>query len=171
MVTIQKVEITDADTLLNFSKRTFYEFFAHLNDPANIEAYASVAFTPQKILSELTNPDSEFYFAVIEGIIAGYLKLNFNDAQTEFRDKKAMEIERIYVEGEHHGKHIGRQLLNFAVETALKKQLDYVWLGVWEHNHKAIGFYEHHGFEIFSSHAFLLGNDKQTDLLMRKGLN
>ncbi len=117
--------------------------------------------------SELTNPDSEFYFAMNEDDIAGYLKLNFNNAQTEFQDKNALEIERIYVSGEHHGKHIGRQMLDFAVDIAAK-QFDYVWLGVWEHNHKAIGFYEHHGFEIFSSHEFLLGDDRQTDLLMKK---
>jgi len=171
MVTIQKAEIGDADNLLLYSKKTFYEFFAHLNDPANMEAYSTGAFTPQKILSELSNSDSEFYFAIFEDNIIGYLKLNFNNAQTELKDKNALEIERIYVSGEHHGKHIGKQLLNFAVETAINKHFDYVWLGVWEHNYKAIGFYEHNGFVRFDSHEFMLGDDKQTDLLMRKNLS
>jgi ribosomal protein S18 acetylase RimI-like enzyme len=170
MVTIKKVELAEAGSLLDFSKKTFYDFFAHLNDLSNIDAYSAAAFTLDKITSELSDPDSEFYFAILDGELAGYLKLNFGDAQTEFRDEKALEVERIYVSGEHHGKHIGRQLLNFAVETAINKQLDYVWLGVWEHNHKAIGFYRHHGFEVFSSHEFLLGDDRQTDLLMRKML-
>lgn len=170
MITLRKVELAEAGLLLDFSKKTFYDFFAHLNDPANIEAYAAVAFTPQKMQAELSNPDSEFYFAMLDGQVAGYLKLNFGITQTEFRDKKALEVERIYVSGEHHGKHIGRQLLNFAVDTAINRQLDYVWLGVWEHNHKAIGFYQHHGFEIFSSHEFSLGDDRQTDLLMRRVL-
>jgi ribosomal protein S18 acetylase RimI-like enzyme len=168
MILIRKVELAEAGVLLDFSKKTFYDFFAHLNDPANIEAYAAAAFTPQKIEAELSNPNSEFYFAMLDGQVAGYLKLNFGNAQTEFRDEKALEVERIYVSGEHHGRHIGRQLLNFAVDTAISKQLDYVWLGVWEHNQKAIGFYQHHGFEVFSSHEFLLGNDRQIDLLMRK---
>jgi ribosomal protein S18 acetylase RimI-like enzyme len=170
MVTLRKVELAEAGLLLDFSKKTFYDFFAHLNEPANIEAYASVAFTPQKMQAELSNPNSEFYFAMLDGQVAGYLKLNFADAQTEFRDEKALEVERIYVSGKHHGKHIGRQLLKFAVETAINRQLDFVWLGVWEHNHKAIGFYQHHGFEVFSSHEFLLGDDRQIDLLMRRML-
>jgi len=156
MIILKKVEIADADILLSYSKKTFYEFFAHLNDPANMEVYSAVAFAPQKIF---------------EDKIAGYLKVNFNNAQTEFKDKNALEIERIYVSGEFHGKHIGKQLLNFAVETAINKHFDYVWLGVWEHNYKAIGFYEHNGFETFSSHEFMLGDDEQTDLLMRKILN
>jgi ribosomal protein S18 acetylase RimI-like enzyme len=168
MVTIQKAGIADAEILLSYSKKTFYEFFAHLNDPANMEAYSSIAFTQQKITSELSNPDSEFYFAVFEDNIIGYIKLNFNDEQTEFKDKNALEVERIYVSGEHHGKKIGKHLLNFAINTAINKNLDYIWLGVWEYNHNAIGFYEHNGFEVFSSHDFLLGDDKQTDLLMKK---
>ncbi len=168
MLTVQKVEITDADILLAFSKETFYEFFAKWNDPANMDAYATVAFTSQKIYDELSNPNSEFYFALLNDEVAGYLKLNFNEVQTEFKDKDALEIERIYVSGKHHGKHIGKQLLDFATDIASSKQFSYVWLGVWEHNENAIGFYEHYGFEAFSSHEFMLGDDRQTDLLMKK---
>ena len=171
MVLIKKVAVNELDILLAYSKKTFYDFFAHLNEPANMEAYSSVAFTPENMLAQLSNPNSHFYFAMLGDELAGYLKLNFEDAQTEFKDKNALEIERIYVSAEHHGKKIGQHLLNFAIETAKNKNFDYVWLGVWEHNHKAIGFYEHNGFELFGSHEFLLGDDRQTDLLMRKKLS
>jgi ribosomal protein S18 acetylase RimI-like enzyme len=171
MVSIQKVEIADAETLLAFSKKTFYEFFAHLNDPANMDAYSSIAFTHQSTVEQINNPCSEFYFSLYEDNIVGYIKLNFSNAQTEFKDKNALEVERIYVSGEHHGKRIGKQLLDFAIDIASSKQFDYVWLGVWEHNNKAIGFYEHNGFETFSSHQFMLGDDKQVDLLMKRYLN
>jgi len=168
MVSIKKVEVAEVDTLLAYSKKIFYEFFAPVNDLVHMDAYAAVAFTPECMLGQLTNPDSEFYFALDEDNIVGYIKLNFNNAQTEFQDKNALEIERIYVSGKHHGRYIGRQLLDFAVDIALSKQFDYVWLGVWEHNHKAIGFYRRHGFEFCGSHEFLLGDDRQTDLLMKK---
>jgi ribosomal protein S18 acetylase RimI-like enzyme len=170
MITIQRVTISEADTLLTFSKKTFYEFFDHLNEAANMEAYSSVAFTLQRVLDELSNPNSDFYFAMLDGEVAGYLKLNYADAQTEFKDTNALEVERIYVSGEHHGKRIGKQLMDFALDIARDKQLEYVWLGVWEHNSKAMAFYERYGFQVFSSHPFLLGDDLQTDLLMRKSL-
>lgn len=168
MATIKKIGTDQLDILLAFSKKTFFDFFAHLNNPADMEAYSSVAFTEENMLGQLINANSHFYFAMADADIAGYLKLNTGDAQTEFQDKNALEIERIYVSGEHHGKKIGKQLLHFAIETAKQMGLEYVWLGVWEHNQHAIGFYEHHGFEVFSSHEFLLGNDRQTDLLMRR---
>ncbi len=170
MVTIKKVEKPELNTLLQYSKKTFYEFFAHLNDPNHFEAYVAVAFAPEKMLSELTNPNSEFYFALIQGDIAGYIKLNCQDAQNEFKDENGLEVERIYVSGVYHGKHVGRQLLNFAIDRGIKLQKDFIWLGVWEHNQKAIGFYQHHGFEFCGSHDFILGEDRQTDLLMKKQL-
>jgi ribosomal protein S18 acetylase RimI-like enzyme len=170
MTTIKKVALTDAGELLAFSKKTFYDFFAHLNDPANMEAYSAVAFAPQNMHSQLINPDSDFYFAMIGEEIAGYLKLNFYDAQTEFKDKNALEIERIYVARAHHGKNIGKQLLHFAINIAAEKQFDYVWLGVWENNHNALGFYRHNGFEVCGHHEFMLGDDRQQDLLMKKTL-
>ncbi|MFI5159120.1 MAG: GNAT family N-acetyltransferase [Sphingobacteriales bacterium] len=170
MIQIQKVTPDEAAQLLAFSKKTFHHFFAPINNPVSIEAYSAKAFTLQKIKSELANPDSEFYFAMSDDDIAGYIKLNFGEAQTEFKDNNTAEIERIYVAEEHHGKHIGRQLLNFAAAKAESRHLHSIWLGVWEYNTKAIGFYEHHGFKIFSSHEFWLGDERQTDLLMRKTL-
>jgi len=170
-VTIQKLTLADADVLLALSKKTFFDFFAHLNKPEDMEAYSSVAFTPQKIQSELSNPNSHFFFAMLNGEIAGYLKLNYGTAQTEFQDSNAVEIERIYVLAEHHGKKIGHQFIDFTLKEAAAKKLQYVWLGVWEHNQKAFTFYKKHGFEVFSSHEFVLGSDKQTDLLMKKAIS
>ncbi|MDN5289371.1 MAG: paiA 2 [Mucilaginibacter sp.] len=170
-ITIQQATITDADTLLTLSRETFFHFFAHLNDPANMEAYASKAFTPQKTQAELSNPNSSFYFAMLDGQITGYMKINFGPAQTELQDNQALEVERIYVLAEYHGKKIGHQLLDFALQTAKDQELKYVWLGVWEHNLKAIGFYEKHGFKVFGSHDFMLGSDQQTDLLMKRELS
>ena len=171
MVTIRKVETKELDALVQFSRQTFYEFFAHLNDPLHFEAYTAVHFAPEKMLGELTNPDSAFYFALVGDEIAGYIKLNENDAQIEFKEDKGLELERIYVSGQHHGKNIGKLLLQFAIQTAIDKQKDFIWLGVWEHNLNAIGFYRHHGFDVCGSHDFILGDDRQTDLLMKRCLN
>jgi ribosomal protein S18 acetylase RimI-like enzyme len=169
-VIIQKLTLADAEVLLALSKKTFFGFFAHLNKPEDMEAYASVAFTPQKIKAELSNPNSQFFFAMLDGEIAGYLKLNYGAAQTEFQDVNAVEIERIYVLAQHHGKKIGHQFIDFTLKEAAEKKLQYIWLGVWEHNQKALAFYKKHGFEVFSSHEFVLGSDKQTDLLMKRVL-
>src|SRR5579871_5649892 len=104
MFTIKQAHLPDLQPLLQFSKETFYEFFAHLNDPVHFEAYTTVAFTPERMQAELTNPNSAFYFAMAGDEIAGYIKLNINNAQNEFKDQNSLELERIYVSGQHHGK-------------------------------------------------------------------
>lgn len=167
---IRQATLNDLELLLNFSRETFYEFFAHLNKPEDIEAYSATAFTRERILAELQDPASVFYFAMVGDEIAGYLKLNTGSAQTEFGDDKHIEIERIYVTGLHHGKGIGGQLLKFAIEAGANLGKEFIWLGVWEHNSAAIGFYRYHGFEVFGSHDFILGSDHQTDLLMGRWL-
>jgi len=167
---IKKVTAADIDTLVAFSRKTFFDAFLHLNKPEDMEAYASVALSYDKLLSEVNNPDSAFYFAWFDDELVGYIKLNYASAQTEFQDKNAVEVERIYVLSSAQGKQIGKQFLDFTEDLAQKDNLQYIWLGVWDNNHNAIRFYERHGFRAFSSHDFFLGNDQQTDILMRKEL-
>src|SRR5258708_39712107 len=97
MVTIQLVRPSDIESLLSLSKKTFYDAFEHVNNPDDFEAYSSVAFTREKLLSEIEDPDSAFYFAVIDDEAVGYVKLNYRGAQAEFRDPDAVEVSRIYV--------------------------------------------------------------------------
>ena len=82
-----------------------------------------------------------------------------------------MEIERIYVLQAFHGTGLGQRLYDKAIEIALQYQLDYVWLGVWEENKRAIRFYEKNGFVTFSRHIFRVGEEEQTDLMMKKLLH
>ena len=169
-VTIELVLPSDIEEFLSLSRKTFYDAFEHLNNKDDFEAYTSVAFTHHKLLSEIENPHSRFYFALINDEKVGYIKLNYASTQTEFKDENAVEIERIYVSAVHQGKKIGNQLLDFAINKAIDEKLQYIWLGVWEHNLAAQRFYERNGFKAFGSHKFWLGKDEQTDILMRKEL-
>ncbi|MNE89030.1 Protease synthase and sporulation negative regulatory protein PAI 1 [compost metagenome] len=77
-------------------------------------------------------------------------------------------MERIYVLQEFLGKKVGQLLIDKALEVAALQNVKFVWLGVWEENYRAIRFYEKNGFIIFDKHIFRLGNDEQTDLMMRR---
>lgn len=166
-ITLTKVGQADLGSLLIFSKKTFFDAFYHLNKPGDMEAYAAKVFNEATLAAELNNPASEFYFACIRCEIVGYIKLNYGPAQTDVNDDASIEVERIYVSAFHQGKQIGQQLMDHAISIAKEKQLSYVWLSVWEHNQKAISFYQRQGFGIFGQHDFMLGNDLQTDKLMK----
>lgn len=167
VIEIKKTEITEIEKLQKIGTQTFLETFAEVNSEENMKQYLKDKFSINKLTSELSNPDSEFYFAIRENEPLGYLKVNFGDAQTELKDKNGLEIERIYVLKEFHGAKIGQLLYNQALQIAKIHNLNYLWLGVWEENHRALNFYKKNGFVEFDKHLFKLGNDEQTDLLMK----
>lgn len=164
---IRKATIFDVEVLQAIGKQTFIETFAADNTKENIKKYLDTAYSSEKLMAELNNKNSEFYFAELEGNIVGYLKINLEDSQTEMILNNALEIERIYVLKEFQGKKVGQILFNKAIEIANQNLLKYVWLGVWERNPRAIRFYEKNGFKIFDKHIFKLGDDEQTDYMMK----
>jgi diamine N-acetyltransferase len=170
-IEIRKITLTDTDQLQKIGRQTFYETFSASNTEENMKSYLENEFSVDKITTELSDENAEFFFATFENNVIGYLKLNFGASQTELKDDKAIEIERIYVLKEFHGKKVGQILYNKAIEVARQKNADYVWLGVWEENPRAINFYKKNGFVEFDKHIFKLGNDEQTDIMMKLKLN
>ena len=164
---IRKLDITDLENLQKISITTFRETFEEVNSEEDMQKYLDENLSLERLKNELENLDSEFYFIKNENKNLGYLKLNFGNAQTENFKKNHLEIERIYVLKDFLGQKIGQILLNKAIEIGKKKNLEFLWLGVWEENHRAIKFYEKNGFKFFGKHKFVLGKDVQTDLLMK----
>lgn len=169
MENIKTIKATnnDVDQLQKIGRQTFYETFSGSNTEENMKSYLEEGFATDKLNDELNDKNAEFYFAKIEDDVIGYLKLNFGQSQTELKDDKALEIERIYVLQEFHGKKVGQILYEKAIEIARHKNADYVWLGVWEENPRAISFYKKNGFVEFDKHIFKLGDDEQTDIMMK----
>jgi ribosomal protein S18 acetylase RimI-like enzyme len=164
---IQKATIQDLKKLLEIGKQTFSETFADGNTAENLATYLEEDFSTEKLTMELNSPYSEFYLAIQNGEIIGYLKLNVGSAQTEIKEDNGLEIERFYVLKDFHGKNIGPSLLEKAIEIAKQKEKEYIWLGVWENNPRAIRFYKKNGFVEFDKHVFVLGDDEQTDIMMK----
>ena len=156
--------ITD---LQKIGRKTFAETFSESNSATNMRTYLDEGFSLEKLTTELNNPNSECYFATLNNTIIGYLKVNFGDSQTELKESKALEIERIYVLAQFHGKAVGQMLYDKAIAIAKSQNSEYVWLGVWEENQRAIRFYEKNGFVAFDKHIFRLGDDEQTDIMMK----
>jgi len=168
---IRKVNIQNVEKLSEIGKLTFAETFSSENSKEDMQKYLVEGFSTEKLKTELTDKNAEFYFAELDDKVIGYLKVNFGQSQTEIKDENALEIERIYVLKEFHGKKVGQMLFDKAIELAKKRNVEYVWLGVWEQNTRAIRFYEKNGFVAFDKHIFKLGNDEQTDIMMKLKLN
>jgi ribosomal protein S18 acetylase RimI-like enzyme len=166
-IEIKKATILDLDSIQKISTQTFTETFAAVNTPENITDYIKNSLNLEQLTAELNNTNSQFYIAYSNSEVVGYLKINFGDAQTESINENALEVQRIYVLQNFHGKNIGQLLLDEVKKIAQITNVDSVWLGVWEENHRALRFYTKNEFVVFDKHVFMMGNDEQTDLLMR----
>lgn len=167
MTAIRKISAGDLESLQSISRQTFSETFSLDNTPENMEKYLSENFSREKLTAELNDPYSEFYFAEKNHRVIGYLKINRGPSQTALQDDISLEIERIYVLKEFHGQEAGKILFDTAVKRAKELHATYIWLGVWEKNPRAIAFYRKNGFVEFDKHIFVLGDDEQTDIMMR----
>ncbi|RYE01509.1 MAG: GNAT family N-acetyltransferase, partial [Sphingobacteriales bacterium] len=131
-INIRRVDINALRQLQSIGRQTFYETFSAHNSEENIRKYLAEGFSDEQLTRELQNPGSEFYFAELEDHVIGYLKLNSGEAQTELKEEGTVEIERIYVSRDYHGKKVGQLLYEKAVQVARDKKAACIWLGVWE---------------------------------------
>lgn len=170
-IIIKEVGPADLESLQQISRQTFIETFAGSNTEADMEQYLQQDLSAARLTEELADPHSFFYFALSGDTVIGYLKLNTGKAQTELQQEHSLEIERIYVLQACYGKGVGQVLYEKAVAVARDQKVAYIWLGVWEHNLRAIRFYDKQGFVAFDKHIFRLGKDEQTDIMMKKMLS
>lgn len=170
-IKIEQINQSHIEALQQIGRQTFAETFAESNSAENMAKYLEEAYSYEKLNAELNDPNSIFYFAMMGQDVIGYLKLNMGASQTEVKDNNALEIERIYVLKSFQGKRVGQLLFDKAIQIAKEQNAEFVWLGVWEENKKAIQFYTKNGFVEFDQHVFVLGDEAQTDIMMKLELS
>jgi diamine N-acetyltransferase len=169
-IELEVVGPDDAGRLAELKAETFVETFAEGNDPDHVQAHVTREFTAEAVRRSLEHDDSTTWWLIDDGLPVGFLKVNRGHAQTESGLSDGLEVEQVYVRAAHHGRAHGSRLIEHAVDTARAEGYRFIWLGVWEHNRKAIAVYEHLGFVPIGDHTFLFGNDEQRDVLMRRDL-
>lgn len=140
-VKIVQVSEKDLPELIAISRETFADTFGKDNSPEDMAKFLDENYNEDKLGGEIATPGSFFYFLKVDGDVAGYLKLDVDDAQNEEVDPNGLEWSK-----------------------------SVLWLGVWEHNENAKNFYASRGLTRFSEHVFVLGDDCQTDFLLKKAL-
>ncbi|OMP66278.1 GNAT family N-acetyltransferase [Domibacillus epiphyticus] len=169
-INIKKCTLENSRKLQEISYETFNETFKHQNSPENMNAYLERAFNLKQLEKELSNPSSKFFFIYFNNEVAGYLKVNTNNAQSEEMSGESLEIERIYIKNKFQKHGLGKYLFNKAMEMAMESNKKKIWLGVWEKNENAIAFYKKMGFVQTGAHSFYMGDEEQIDFIMTKTL-
>lgn len=167
---LEVVDPEDAGALAALKAETFVETFAEDNDPDHVRAHVAREFTAEAVRPSLEDDATTTWWLIDDDVPVGFLKVNRGRTQTEPGLDDGLEVEQIYVLAAHHGRGHGRRLLDHALDTARAEGFPFIWLGVWEHNRRAMAVYEHLGFVPFGDHTFLFGDEEQRDVLMRREL-
>lgn len=167
-VKIIKCNCEDLQILQEISIETFNDTFKDQNLLENMKAYLERAFNSKQLEKELSNVSSAFFFIYFNEELAGYLKVNMNDAQSEKMGDESLEIERVYIKNRFQKHGLGKYLLNKAMEISMEHNKKKIWLGVWEKNENAIAFYKKMGFVQTGVHSFYMGDEEQIDFIMTK---
>ncbi|PWT97138.1 MAG: GNAT family N-acetyltransferase [Bacteroidetes bacterium] len=158
----------DVAAIASISLKTFFDTFAEYNTPENMDSFMNDHFSETRLSYELEDPSNIFLIAEIEKRLVGYAKLSESPNPNGLDGVSSIEICRIYSIKDMIGKGVGKSLMQKSIDIARERNKKVIWLGVWEHNPKAVEFYTKWGFERFGEHPFILGDDIQTDWLMKK---
>lgn len=169
--TIKPVTADDVKSLQEISRETFKKTFDPFTAPDDMDRFLKEAYASDKLIKEIENPDSRFFFLIVQGEVAGYLKVNVSQAQTEDLKPNALEVERIYLRSKFQHQGLGLVLIKYAEKLARQENKDYMWLGVYEKNLVAQRFYAKDGFKRISQHVYPVGDDPQVDYLLIKKLD
>ena len=167
---LRRADPADAEALAELGARTFFETFEEHCAPADMKAYLASSFSVEQVRCELDDASNVFILAFVSDITepVGYAKIRLGTTEDCIRGVRPLELERLYVDRVALGQGVGKTLMQHCLDDVAARGCDTVWLGVWEHNDRAIRFYERWGFEVVGSHIFRIGTDDQTDLVMER---
>lgn len=167
---IRFCDSNDAGLIADMSRQTFLETFAAVNTKENMDKFLEEQFSRKMLMEEVGAPGNIFLLALLDDEPVGYVRMRESSRIKALGNATAIEVARIYATQHSIGKGVGKALMEKCIAIAKEKDKQVIWLGVWEHNQRAIAFYLKWGFEKFGEHEFVLGNDVQTDWLLKKNI-
>ncbi|MBO1038528.1 GNAT family N-acetyltransferase [Brucella pituitosa] len=137
---------SDAPILAAISIEVWLGTYIRRGVSAFFAEYALNEFTSDKFARLLEDPHEHIIVSENEDGIDGFIRISDGKA-APVADCSAMEISTLYVQPRHHGRGIGRLLLEQGLKYARAAGSPSVWLTTNSENSPAIAFYLKHGFE------------------------
>lgn len=168
---VRRAKVNDAGPLAQLAEDTFRATFTGTTSTANMDAHCAGNFGPQVQRAEIADPGLVTLLAEIGHDLVGFAQLRRSAPKSCVSACAPTELYRIYVADAWHGKGVAQALMDEALANAREFGADAIWLGVWEHNTKAVSFYRKYGFERVGEHPYTMGADVQTDLVMARAIS
>jgi len=177
---VRKALLQDAPQIASVGIRTWTETFGHSVEPHELTAFLEEAYSLEATTKDISDPKKDFFVATtahpdVNGgeVIAGFALLTRGTTEPCLKHlptSKTIELQRIYIQSDYQGQGVAKLLSLQLEDIARKEGYTYMWLGVWEENHRAHRVYERFGYNKMGSHDFDVGGNVQLDWIMVKEL-
>ncbi|MEO8193473.1 MAG: N-acetyltransferase [Gemmatimonadales bacterium] len=169
-VRIRRATPDDAEVLAELAERIFLDTFAAQNKREDIELHVKRRYAAEIQRRELEQPEKTYLIVEADGVPVGFAFLGKAESRSCLDFAAPIELFRFYLDKAWHGAGIAQALMVACEDEARSRGGRTICLSVWEHNPRAIRFYEKTGFRDAGTQPFLLGEDVQTDRLMVRDL-
>lgn len=163
---VRRAEPDDAEALAHLAERTFRDTFATENNPIDMDLYCAESFGTEIQRQEILDANYVTLLAEVERQLVAFVQVRLQSPKACVVADRPSELYRLYVSSEWHGRGVAHDLMAHVLSTAAHAGADSIWLGVWEHNPRAIAFYRKYGFRVVGEHGFQFGRELQHDLIM-----
>ena len=165
---IRRGTAADALVLAALARETFLDTFASTNDAGDMAIHLERAYGVAQQAAELIDPAVTTWLVDEDGSTVAYAQVRTGHGPDCVSGPEPIELWRFYVQREWHGRGIAPVLMAGVVADVMAAGAQTLWLGVWQHNHRALAFYRKLGFVAVGEHVFLFGTDPQTDHVMAR---
>lgn len=157
-MTLRKPYKSDASSIAVISIEVWIGTYLKRGVSAFFADYVLDEFTLQKTEAIISDPSQFIIVSENEDGIDGFICVSEGN-KAPVNGCSEMEISTFYVQPRHHGRGIGKQLLNAAVEYCREREVESVWLTTNVENAPAIAFYLKQGFEHVGETHFRIDNE------------
>ena len=168
---LRQATTDDATAIAELSARLFARTFGPDNNPTQLAAYLTSAFSEELQRRELEDPSCEYLLLDVDGTLGAFALLRHGATNPNVHGDAPVEVQRFYVDHDFHGSGVAAHLMDACVEAARARGGRTLWLCVWEQNPRAIRFYEKRGFMDVGSALFHMGDDLQHDRVMARSID
>jgi len=168
---IQRLGPDDAAAYARIARETFYDSYASMSDPAMMAVHLHRNFSEPIQHAELLDPENTVLVARdADGTCAGFVSLRTGAAPTCVIGHAPLQLARIYVVRQWHGRGAGPFLLQTSLDHAKLGGHDALWLQVWDRNMRARRFYEKHDFLPVGTHPYQFADEWEDDLVLQRAV-
>lgn len=152
MITTRFATLDDVEAIRGVAEETWPISYANIITPEQIRYMLDHMYAPEKIATSIQAADECFILAEEGSKVVGFAGIAFHQPEEKFT-----RLNKLYVLPAHHGKRIGKTLLDIVEQEALQHATSAIHLNVNKYN-PAFHFYTSNGYTILEEMVLDIGN-------------